>query len=69
MKKLPNILGLTDVELQQVTDAAATLEVGKRSLFLIWFVAFYEQRVGDIRTAINHAMRGLRQELELHRRG
>ena len=52
-----------------MTDAAATLEVGKRSLFLIWFVAFYEQRVGDIRTAINHAMRGLRQELELHRRG
>jgi hypothetical protein len=31
---------------------------------LIWFVAFYEQRVGDIRTAINHAMRGLRQEVE-----
>ena len=68
MKKPPNILGLTDAELQQVTDAAATLEVEKRSLFLIRFVAFHKQRVGDIRTAINHAMRGLRQE-RLHRRG
>jgi hypothetical protein len=34
MKKPPNILGLTDAELQQVTDAAATLEVGKRSTVL-----------------------------------
>jgi hypothetical protein len=51
--------GLRDDELRAVMDAAASLPIEKRNLYLIRLTAFRRLNRGSIDAAIRYALRGL----------
>jgi hypothetical protein len=53
------IPGLSDAEMELVLEAAATVPLEKRNLFLLRFIAFLKHGMCSTESAINRALQGL----------